>query len=282
MKIEVIHPGISTTIQDPGRLNGLAFGVPKCGWMDKELAQFSNILVGNSASNPVLEFTVQGGEYKFEFNTVIAITGECIASVDGIEIQTFEKVQINIDQTLKLRSNGKGRYYYLAIQGKLECDEYYGSYSTYEYGCKGGFKGRKLTKGDVIIYNKTTTHFQKPNLKLNSRKEIRILRAPETSEFSQEDIKNLQLSNFKIGINSNRMGYRLNGVNLKGTKTGNIISSGCIPGTIQVPSSGELIVLMADSPTTGGYPRIAIIHPEDIGLFSQKLPGEKVNFSWYD
>ena len=282
MVIDVLHPGLSTTIQDSGRLNGLAFGVPKCGWIDKELAHFANALVGNSRSSAVLECTVQGGVYKFRETSLISIVGECFASVEGRAVQVNQKIQVNAGETLNLKSNGKGRYYYLAFQGKIECEKYFGSYSTYEYAKKGGFKGRKLKKGDVLSIKDSINHSRKTFLNVNYSKNIRILKAPETSEFDKNEIQRLNEINFVIDINSNRMGYRLSGCELKGTRTGNIISSGCIPGTIQVPPSGKPIVLMVDSPTTGGYPRIAVIHPDDLGSFAQRLPGEKVNFYWDD
>ena len=108
------------------------------------------------------------------------------------------------------------------------------------------------------------------------------MRAPEFDHFPKIDRKRFVQQDFTVSAHSNRMGYRLNEAVLKGTKTGNIVSSGCIPGTIQVPSSGAPIVLMADSPTIGGYPRIGVIHPDDFGFFAQKMPGEIVRFEWFD
>ena len=284
MKLEVLHPGFSTTIQDSGRINGLAYGIPKGGAMDMNLMCFANQLVGNAITNPVLEFTLQGGTYKFTDDSVIAVTGRGYAKLNSDKIELNSRIVVNKGDVLNVNSGIKGRYSYLSIQGRIEAEEFWGSYSTYELAKKGGYNGRKLEKGDVLsvkrgIENKSVSISRV----LNSKKSvIRIVKAPEFDDFPDKDINKIIKESFTVSLHSNRMGYRLNECVLEGTKTGNIISSGCIPGTIQVPSSGAPIVLMADSPTTGGYPRIGVIHPEDLGDFAQKLPGEIVKFKWFE
>jgi len=280
MKIKVLNPGISTTIQDSGRVNGLAYGVPKCGWMDSRLAHHANSIVGNPISNPVLEFTLVGGSYQFEDSMTICITGEGNFTLNGVTFNSGVSVAVKRRDVLKVNSNGKGRYSYLAVSGRLLADEYWGSFSTYEFAGKGGYKGRKLQKGDVLEVEKVNPHFKVIEEDLAQRELIRIFPAPETADFSEQDLKQLVSSDFTVAPNSNRMGYRMNEAILEGTKTGNIISSGCIPGTIQVPASGAPIILMADSPTTGGYPRIAVVHPGDLRILAQKLTGEVVRFVW--
>ena len=284
MKIEVLHPGFSTTIQDSGRINGLAYGVPKGGAMDMNLMHFANQLVGNPITNPVLEFTMQGGRYRFDHNSIIAITGRGNAKLNSEKIELNSRIFVNKGDVLNVNSGINGRYNYLSVQGRIEAEEFWGSFSTYEPAVKGGFKGRKLKKGDVLSINERignkSVFFSET---LNSKKSvIRIVKAPEFHDFPEKDISFIVKKRFTVSLYSNRMGYHLDECTLEGTKTGNIISSGCIPGTIQVPSSGEPIVLMADSPTTGGYPRIGVIHPEDLGDFAQKLPGEMVKFMWFE
>lgn len=283
MKVKVLNPGISTTIQDSGRINGLAFGVPKCGAMDLDLLHFANYLVSNPISSPVLEMTLDGGRYQFEEDCTVAVVGfGNVIEVNGIEESLNTTLSIKVGDQLRIKSSKSSRYAYLAIRGKItSCEEYWGSYSTYEFVSKGGFKGRKLKKGDELNVENSVvqlSNFQLPNL-VN---QIRICKGPEFGEFSQSDIMRLSDSIYRISLDSNRMGYRLEGDFLTGTSTGNIISSGVIPGTIQVPKSGSPIVLMADSPCTGGYPRIAVLHPDDIGQFAQKLPNEVVKFVWCD
>ena len=282
MKVEVIQPGFSTTVQDSGRINGLAYGVPRGGAMDVKLMYLANKLVGNSITNPVLECTMKGGVYRFDEDSIIAFAGLGVAEINSKRMEMNSRVYVKKNDVLTLNSVGIGRYNYLSIQGKIEADDFWGSYSTYELVKKGGFKGRKLEKGDVLsVVNRVENNSL---YKINNirRLAIRIMRAPEFSDFSSSDHKLFVQREFTVSSHSNRMGYRLNECVLEGTKTGNIVSSGCIPGTIQVPSSGAPIVLMADSPTTGGYPRIGVIHPDDFGCFAQKMPGEIVKFEWFE
>lgn len=280
MKIEVLNPGVSSTIQDSGRLNGLAYGVPRGGAMDLNLAFFANSIVGNPISYPVIEFTMNGGKYLFHNKAKIAVAGNSLTiRLNDVEQQNNNLLEVKEGDVLTVKSNGKYRYSYLAIQGRLNAEEYWGSYSTYEFAKKGGYKGRRLLKGDVLSVNITPTYYSKRDFP-ESALAIRIQQAPETDLFSQDDIKLMESELLKVSNECNRMGYRLDGVQLKGTKTGNVISSGVLPGTIQVPKSGKPIVLMSDSPSTGGYPRIAVIHSDDLGLLAQKLPGQSVKFKW--
>ena len=170
------------------------------------------------------------------------------------------------------------RYSYFVIQGKIKADLYWGSYSTYEFATKGGYGGRRLKKGDVFSIKLFQSNVKKVNFP-EKRKEIRLCHGPEYSLFSNDDLKTLA-SDYIVSNDSNRMGYRLEGELLQSANSKSMISSGVIPGTVQIPSSGNPIVLMADSPCTGGYPRIAVVHYEDLGLLAQKLPREKVKFVW--
>ena len=284
MKLEVLHPGLSTTIQDSGRINGLAYGVPKGGAMDLKLMYLANRLVGNPITNPVLELTMQGGRYKFGGDSIIAVTGRGEAFINSNKIKLNSRVVVNKDDVLRVNSGKKSRYSYLSVQGRIEAEEFWGSFSTYELAQKGGYNGRKLEKGDVLSIKKGLQNESVLLAEVSTvnKSVIRIVKAPEFDDFPEKDIDQIVKGSFTVSLHSNRMGYRLNECLLEGTSSGNIISSGCIPGTIQVPSSGAPIVLMADSPTTGGYPRIGVIHPDDLGDFAQKLPGEMVKFKWFE
>ena len=284
MKIEVLHPGLSTTIQDSGRINGLAYGVPKGGAMDVKLMNFANRLVGNPINNPVLEFTMQGGLYMFGDDSVISVTGHGDAFLNSNKIELNSRTFVNKGDVLKVNSGIKGRYNYLSVKGRIDAEEFWGSFSTYELAKKGGYNGRKLEKGDVLSIKKGLQNESVILAEMSkvNQSAIRILKAPEFDDFPEKDIVQIVKGIFTISHHSNRMGYRLTECLLDGTSSGNIISSGCIPGTIQVPPSGAPIILMADSPTIGGYPRIGVIHPEDLGGFAQKLPGEMVKFKWFE
>jgi antagonist of KipI len=281
LNIEVINSGIYTTIQDLGRLNGLAYGIPKCGAMDPSLLKYGNSLVGNPISYPALEITLLGGSYKFMNTGYFAIVGNDISlSINGLKKPSNTCLIVKQGDIVKIEKQ-RSRYSYLVVQGKIEADFYWGSYSTYEFASRGGYNGRKLKKGDVLSVKNIIPHPINQKFPKN-RKEIRLHLGPEHNFFSKADINTLVSKKYSVLNNSNRMGYRLKGPSLLSAALKSIISSGVIPGTLQIPSSGNPIILMADSPCTGGYPRIAIVHREDIGLLAQKLPREKVKFVWAD
>jgi antagonist of KipI len=225
---------------------------------------------------------MKGGSYRFSEDSIIALTGLGSAEINSNQIEFNSTVKIKKGDVLNVNSNNNKRYSYLSIQGKIEAQDFWGSYSTYDLMGKGGFEGRKLERGDVLSITKTEKNgfFYEANDTISLI--TRIMRAPEFDQFSYRDHSLIVERDFTVSVHSNRMGYRLNECVLESTKTGNIISSGCIPGTIQVPASGAPIVLMADSPTIGGYPRIGVIHPEDFGSFAQKIPGDTVKFEWFE
>tara|TARA_B100000683_G_C12510784_1_gene560709 strand:+ start:15878 stop:16741 length:864 start_codon:yes stop_codon:yes gene_type:complete len=282
LNIEILHPGVSSTIQDLGRLNGLAYGVPKCGAMDPLLLKYGNALVGNPISYPGIELTISGGKFKFLNDGHCAVVGNSLSILlNGVTRLGNQKMEVKKGDVLSV-GHLQTRYAYLVTQGRLEADSYWGSFSTYELVQRGGYQGRRLLKGDVLSVKKTPETVQKVNFPVK-KELIRVYPGPEFNLFSAHDITHFVSEFFNVSINSNRMGYRLDGKILDSVKNLSIISAGVIPGTIQVPPSGYPIVLMADSPCTGGYPRFAVVHPEDIGSLAQILPGEDVKFIWcYD
>jgi antagonist of KipI len=283
MKIEILKAGLNTTIQDLGRFQGLAYGVPFSGAMDKQSFRFGNSILDNLLTEAAIEFCLIGPAVKFYSPGEIALTGVNLKpTINDIPVQLNTKLSVFENDVLKFKGNNSlGVYGYICFNGKLDVPLFWGSKSTYLYGELGGLDGRKLEKGDVLEI-KTTTKFISHKSKINLKKEPTILISPgpEYLEFSKLDRDEIVNKIGVISMDSNRMGARVENMKLQGTKSGNIISSGTIPGTIQVPASGKPIVLLADSPCTGGYPRIAVVNSKDLDQFCQIKPGASFCFKW--
>jgi biotin-dependent carboxylase-like uncharacterized protein len=285
MKFEILKAGLNTTIQDLGRIQGLAYGIPFSGAMDKQSLRFGNSLLNNSPTEAAIEFCVIGPSIEFKAAGEIVITGVNLnPTINNTVIPLNEKLKVNENDILRFKGgNSLGVYGYICFRGKINIPLAWGSKSTYVYGSIGGLDGRSLIKGDEleVIKNIDTFNLEEP-LQFQESPVIKIHKGPEYADFPNSDIIMMEESIGEVALDTNRMGARINNILLKGTSSGNIISSGTIPGTIQVPSSGSPIVLLADSPCTGGYPRIGIITKEDLDQFCQIKPGSSFNFSWID
>lgn len=282
MRISVLKSGTKTLVQDLGRHHGLANGVPTGGAMDKEAVKWGNLLLGNPVGNPMLECALDVGTYRFDEELHFVIVGDGNkATLNNVSIALNTVVAASAGAILKVSMSPKNRYTYLGFKGKIVADEYWGSYGTYEFVGKGGFRGRALKKGDCIevvacpslkpIYDK--------QLLYPSVKKIRVHKGPESNLLGDDAFQQFVQSTFRIAQNSNRMGYRLQAEDTSlFSHDLSMISAGAIPGTIQVPPNGNPIVLMADGPCTGGYLRIAVVDSRDLRILSNALPGEKIQF----
>lgn len=281
--VEVIKPGLNTTVQDLGRFQGLGNGIPCSGAMDKQSLRFGQSLLNNPHTEAALEFCMIGPVLKFHNDCNISITGVDLKPViNGEPVPVNKTLSVKSGAVLRfLGSNTPGVYGYICFKGKLDVPLVLGSKSTYCYASIGGFKGRSLRAGDLLNIGESIEFKskEKPSL-IKNQPEIRILAGPEFDDFPKKDLEQFVNSVLTISKESNRMGAKIDNVKLSGTDSGNIISSGTIPGTIQVPASGVPIVLLADSPCTGGYPRIGVVHSDDLDQFCQIKPGSTFTFTW--
>ena len=177
----------------------------------------------------------------------------------------------------------RGTSAYLGISGSIQVDSIYGSKSTYTYANLGGFKGRHLQKGDVLEVKEKALpvhRLKDESIRLYTDKttQIKISNGPEFHVFNKADIHTLLNTTFKISTQSNRMGIRLEGNAINKTASDNIITSGVVFGTIQIPPSGQPIILLNDAGTTGGYPRIANCLRESFQALAQAKPADFIKF----
>lgn len=281
MRIEFLKGGMLTTVQDLGRPDGALMGMPYGGVMDRTSFRLSNHIVGNPENSAVFEITMIGPTIKFIDGGYVAICGADITpNINGFDVKNNLRYKVCSGDVLSFGRLKQGCRAYLAIQGVINVPIYLGSRSTYMYSQKGGYKGRALKKGDIIEVLPLVYQACIEKTILDDVFEIDkliVTKGPEFQMFSQEDIDVILTNEFQILKDSNRMGCRLSGGE-KLDPSKDMISSGTVRGTIQVSNSGELLVLMADSPTTGGYPRIAVLLDKFVDVLAQKQIGDKVTF----
>lgn len=279
--LNIIRAGIGSSIQDAGRAGWRQYGVSSGGVMDQPAMQTANMLVGNAAGSAVVEITLGGFCAEFERDGWIALAGAgCHAELDGQAVWTGWRCAVKKGQRLTLSLPQRGMRSYLAVNGGYEIEEIMNSASTDLNAGFGGFAGRKLQDGDRIPLGTPSREFHQPagvrQLLWGNR--VRAMPGPEYHEFSAESREAFWRTAWRLNPQSNRMGYRLQGRQLRRDTSRDLLSHGLVPGVVQVPPGGQPIVLMADAQTTGGYPRIACVIEADLWHLAQLRLGEPVHF----
>lgn len=287
MGIIVENPGIQTTVQDEGRFGYQQFGVSPAGPMDTKSFFLANILAGNKRGESALEITFMGPALKFEEDNIIAVTGANVSpAVNGEAIPMYQAVLIHAGDTLSFGVANGGSRAYIAFAGGLDVPVVMGSKSTLMRNKLGGVEGRKLEKGDRIGFVKPKTSLPKMELrKLKPEKfpqkeiTVRVVTGPQDTAFTEEEVRKFFWYSATITNESDRMGIRLEREEpLHHIKDGNILTDGVAFGSIQVPTNGQVIIMMADRQTTGGYTKIGTVISVDLPKLAQAQPGYKVHF----
>lgn len=288
MGIVVEKPGILTTVQDLGRDRYRRLGINPGGVMDRTAARLVNILLGNDENETVVETHFSAAQLRFEANAVIAVGGADLgAELDGDAIASWQPVIAMQGSVLRFAERALGNRAYLAVAGGFAVERWLGSSSTNLAAKIGGLEGRRLAIGDTIGFQKEIGElaFVRPYeigpslLPFYSRfPTVRVIAGAEFERMKGTGKELLTGHDFVIGKASDRMGFRLEGEPISLKKPVELLSSAVSFGTIQLLPDGQLIVLMADHQTTGGYPRIAHVISQDLPLMAQLGPGDKVAF----
>jgi antagonist of KipI len=282
---KVLKSGLFSTIQDSGRTGYQNEGVVVSGAMDPFAHKISNILLGNNRNSASLEITMMGPTLQVLEDTVISICGANLSpKIDGKPVGKWKTLKIKKNQILSFGQPVNGIRAYISISGGFDVPEVLKSFSTYAKGKIGGFKGRTLKDGDILKANEPAK--SKPGIGLSweiipnydPNEPIRVILGPDTDRFTPNGIKTLLNSQYRITNAADRMGYRLDGPQIKHKNGADIISDAANIGTLQVPKDGKPIVLMSDHQTTGGYTRIANVISIDIPLIAQRYPGQSIFF----
>lgn len=288
--IKILDAGLLTTVQDLGRYGFQRYGVSASGVMDEYSAKIANKLVGNKVGEAVLETTLKGVQMEFLQNTAVAITGgNCDVTLNGTKIELWQSYLVNRGDILKMGICRSGLRNYLAFSGGVDVPVIMNSKSTNLKAKVGGFNGRKLMTGDILSVG--VGSLEAP-LTLNKHyiptysKDIKVgvILGQQDDHFTEAGIKTFLNETYTVTQESDRMGIRLSsvsGATIEHKNGADIISDGITFGAIQVPGSGQPIVMMADRQTTGGYTKIGNVISSDLAKLAQATPGTKVKFVEY-
>jgi antagonist of KipI len=285
-EILVIKSGMLTTVQDLGRWGLQAEGVPVAGPMDLWSHRLANALVGNDRNAATLEVTLLGPELEFDDERLAAVAGaEFDMSVDDRLVPWNAPFLIPAGSRLRFRARRQGVRSYLALAGGIAVPPMLGSRATHVVSSMGGFQGRPLRAGDRLpLGDGSATRgpmpaAERPVVPLPAgAATLRVLPGPQADYFAPNALDVLQSGPYVIAQNSDRMGFRLTGPMLAHARGADIISDATPLGVLQVPASGQPILLMADRPTAGGYPKLATVITADMAIAGQLSPGDAISF----
>ena len=289
--VEVLAPGALTTIQDLGRPGWAHIGVPRSGATDRESLRLANRLVGNGDGAAALETTLVGPRLRFAGRVTVALAGAPLdARVGERRLAMNVPFTLEAGDELRVGTARRGLRSYVAFAGGIDVPLVLGSAAS---DVLTGLGPPALEQGDVLrieppaggradrppALGTTPAPGTPPVLELPDLALLQVILGPRSDWFTSESINRLVGREFTINQASNRIGARLDGPRLERARSGELLSEGLVAGAIQVPADGRPILLLADHPTTGGYPVIAVVHSHSLRHAAQLRPGQRLRFS---
>jgi antagonist of KipI len=286
--VEVVKPGLLTTVQDLGRIGFQKFGVPTSGAMDRTALRAANLLVGNDEGAAGLEATGEGPALRPLGDVVLAVVGATMeARVDGRTVDLGRSMLVRSGHLIDLGRAARGLRAYVAVAGGIDVPVVLGSRSTCLPAAFGGFQGRPLRQGDVLSIGPARRRLSD----LSGRAlpsgwtwpdtdclTLRVTLGPQDDRFTAAGIQTFLSNEYRVTAEIDRMGIRLHGPPIAHRAGADIISDSIPWGAVQIPPDGQPIVLLADRQTTGGYAKIAVVIAEDADRLAQAVPGQIVRF----
>lgn len=282
MSIKILNPGLQTTIQDLGRNGYSHYGISSSGAADDLSFRLGNLIVGNKENLAGIEMTLVGGDFRFDIDTNISLTGSKFdAKIDGESLHFYKNTSIQSGQVLSIGQSMQGSRCYLAIRGGIDINNVLSAKTTHLTSEMGGLNGRSFKKNDVlkigddqkslkpIIVNKL--------LDIDMSK-LLIIKGLQSDYISKSTWQTFLSQKYIVSNLSNRMGIRLEGRSLKLDNENEIITEGVPLGAIQLPSNGFPIISFVEHQTTGGYPKIASVITSELHKVGQLKPGDKFQF----
>jgi antagonist of KipI len=302
MNAVVTRAGFLTSVQDLGRTGFRQFGVSTSGALDSFALRVANLLVGNDEGAAGLEITLGGLQLRFEDECIVAwCGGEFDVQIGSRVLPAGHVAHLQADDELKFGRAQIGCRCWLAISGGIDVPVVLGSRSTDLRANFGGIDGCALRDGDVVplarqpgssAFAKATADKSPPATGISSwtaphdwtspasrHPNLRFVRGVDWTRFNASTLQRLTSEPFAVSPDSDRMGVRLDGPELKRVDETDLISEAVAPGTIQVPPNGKPILLLGDCQTIGGYPKIAHMITVDLGVAAQLRAGDGVRFS---
>lgn len=288
MSVEVVSGGLMVTVQDAGRFGLRNMGVSPAGPIDRVAMALANGLVGNDPGAAALEFAGPAGRFRSTRTVRFAVVGaQCALHIDHRTVLPGESHLLHPDEILTVGAPDGAIWAYLAFGGGIATPPVLGSRSTHLRSGLGGLDGRSLRTGDMLPLGPGIS--DAPCLRLGEGLKhngpgvktgaIRIILGPQDDYFAPEVIAALTECPFTVTAQRDRMAMVLGGVELSAARGHDIVSDGTVPGSVQVPGSGMPLVLLAESQTTGGYPKICTIASVDLARLAQMPVGATFHFA---
>lgn len=271
--IRVLSPGLLATVQDLGRHGYAHLGVSPAGAADPVSLRIGNRLVGNKESAPAIEVTLVGGRFEFAADAIIAITGAAFENVT-----MWRAVAVSKGTIIDLGHPSSGARGYVCVRGGIDAPRIMNSASTH---ILSGF-GAPLKRGDTLPIGHQTAGdpLVQSALPTSQRKRLRVTSGAQTDQFDAGQAVLLASEGYVVGEDSNRMGLRLRCAPIHPPHNGQMLSEGVALGAIQIPPSGEPIILFVDAQTTGGYPVLASVISADLSSVGQLRPRDRITFEF--
>lgn len=295
MALEILEPGLSTTVQDRGRIGYYRFGIPQSGSMDQLSATIANRLVGNGEADAVLECTYMGPRLRTDAPATIAVTGAPVdVFVDGSPVEQWRRIELQPGSEVRFGVIRGGTRYYVAVAGGIDVPLALGSRSTYPIGRIGGFEGRALAAGDVVPVGAPSGR-PSPEVAPDSWRpafersvEVRVVMGLYDHLLSDEGRRRLLEEEWKLTPVADRMGLRYSGPGVEwrereqpfgaGQDPSNIVDAGYAVGSVQIPGGTQPIVLHREAVSGGGYAMVATVISADMDVLARSAPGTATRF----
>lgn len=286
--LEVLEPGVLTTIQDFGRYGFSEFGVPPSGALDSFSLRVANLLVGNIEEEACLEINIMGLKLKALREVVFAITGgDLFPILNGESVGMWRTHLLVEGDVIAFKRVQKGCRSYLAIYGGFAIPKVMDSKSTYLSGKFGGLEGRPLRKGDLLYTYDLPASLDKLGFRFPAdwippiEKEVlvRVITGPQDHHFTKKGSETFSSASYQVTRQCDRMGVRLEGpkIERRPDVEESIISEGLVSGSVQVPGDGKPIIILTEI-VSGGYTKIATVISTDLPKVAQLKPGDLIRF----
>lgn len=288
--LEVIAPGLMTSVQDLGRLGHQALGMPVAGAMDPVALRLANALAGNAENAAALEIGYLGptlmaaaGSLRVAFAGRAKLILQPAAGGEPRAVKPFRSALLRRGDRLQIGAVEEGSVAYLAVSGGFAIQPFLGSLSTYMRAGLGGFEGRALKAGDRLPLISEVAPDEGERELADAfdygRGPVRVVLGPQEDRFTGKGIETFLSATYTVTKEADRMGLRLDGPVVEHTRGADIASEGLVTGSIQIPGNGKPIILMADRQTTGGYTKIATVVSADLPRVGRLKPGDTLAFA---
>lgn len=286
----VLQQGVHTTVQDLGRTGSQRLGIPVSGAIDAVALRTANVLVGNPQPMAALEMTALGPAFRVEAESVrvalASASGSLAVETPGGEkrtVQALESIRLSNADRVTVGGLSASAVAYLAVEGGFDLPPFMGSLSTFVRGAFGGLEGRALLPGDRLPLARSSVEARAEarlaGWSLAPATVVRVVLGPQDDYFGSDAIATFLGSAYRLSRDADRMGFRFEGPRIAHAKGFDIVSDGIAPGSIQVPGSGQPIIMLADRQVTGGYPKIATVISADLPALGRLMPGMSVSFA---